>query len=84
MPYFYLLSKQFDVFCTIFYQILTFSFINDIIFFREIYIFRKDLQMNNSKNKEDEGVTKGVAIAILVVTFSNIFFFWVSFFFTKF
>lgn len=25
--------------------------------------------MDNSKNKEDKGVTKGVAIAILVVTF---------------
>ena len=25
--------------------------------------------MNNDKNKEDKGVTKGVAIAILVVTF---------------
>ena len=25
--------------------------------------------MNNSKNKEDKGITKGVAIAILVVTF---------------
>lgn len=25
--------------------------------------------MNNSKNKEDKGITKGVAIAILVATF---------------
>ena len=25
--------------------------------------------MNSSKNKEDKGITKGVAIAILVVTF---------------
>lgn len=27
------------------------------------------MQMDNSKNKEDKGVTKGVAIAILIVTF---------------
>lgn len=27
------------------------------------------MQMDNSKNKEDKGITKGVAIAILVVTF---------------
>lgn len=32
-------------------------------------ILERICKMNNSKNKEDKGVTKGVAIAILVVTF---------------
>ena len=41
--------------------------------------------MNNSENKEDKGITKGVAIAILVVTFLVTFSFsGLVFFFTKF